>query len=321
MTGRRQAIVLGICAVLAPCISHGQQVATRHRVGILWGSGHTEMLRPFKEAMSLYGWTEGRNLEYVERITDTSAPNLDRLVADLVGARVEVLLVDEFAVARSIEVARSVPIVCPNVSDPIVQGFTHSLARPDRNVTGVSWGMTEGKRLQFARELVPGLSRIAVLFDASDATARHGSSLVVSSAQRQSIAATMVGLRDASSLPAAFEELKKTHPQVLMVYVDALTASLRREIIHAAAAARLPVVSEIRSFAQEGAVLSYGPNNIEGYRRGAYFVNRILNGGKVTDLPFEQLMTFDLVVNMKAARALGISIPEDILQAATEVIR
>src|SRR5262249_41854544 len=118
-TSRRRAIVLGLCCVLAPRTSLGQASPARHRIGVIWGSGHPEMLHVFKDAMSAYGWIDGRNVEYVERLTETSAPNLERLVADLVGARVDLLFLDEFAVGPALRVTRTVPIVCPNSSDPV----------------------------------------------------------------------------------------------------------------------------------------------------------------------------------------------------------
>lgn len=272
--------------------------------------------------MQQLGWSEGANIEYLERMARPPAFDAEPLVRDLVDAHVDAMFLDDFAVAPALKLTRSIPIVCPNIWDPVGQGFASSFARPDRNVTGISWQSLESttKRVQLARDIVRDLRRAAVLVDRSDPDTNLEAERISASAQRLSIATTVVGLKDAASAGLAVEEVRKARAQVLFVSVNALTWQARAEIVRAATAARVPVVTEV-DFAREGGVLSYGPDTAGAIRRGAYFVDRLLRGTAVADLPFEQPNAFYLVVNLKAAHALGIAIPEPILQAATKVVQ
>jgi putative ABC transport system substrate-binding protein len=321
---RRRAIVLGLCGagVLASrgALAQGER---RRRVGIMWETSHAIVLQLFKKGMTELGWTEGRSVEYFERLAETTSPNLERLVHDLVDSHVDVLLLDDFVVGLALKVTSSVPMVCPNMTDPVAEGFTRSLSRPERNVTGVSWQSADSaaKRLQLGGEIVPGLRRACILFDAADPSARVDARQTAAAADRASIAVTSLELHDAEGVAAAFKQVKKVQPQLLILTASPLTYRLRTEIIRDATAMRVPVMSEVPAFVSEGAILSYGPDTDQTNHRGAYFVDRILNGARVADLPIEQPATFRLFLNLKAAHALGLTVPASIVQSATRVIQ
>jgi len=315
------AIALAGACSLAPLLAAGQAATKRKRVGIVWASSHRGVLRLIKQAMQPLGWSEGQNIDYVEHTIETSA-NLDGLFRELANARLDVLLADDFSVAAAMKALPSIPIVCPNMVDPIGEGFAHSFARPDLNVTGISWQSFDSttKRLQLTRDMVPGLRRAAILFDAADRSARTDAGHVASSAQAMGISANLVELKNAASVAAALAQVKRAKPQVLIVSASPLTFEVHAEVIREATSAGIPIVSEIPPYATEGGILTYGPDVDDTNRRGAYFIDRLLRGAKPADLPFEQPRTFQLIVNAKAARALGIVVPPQVLQAATQVI-
>ena len=321
---RRRAIVFALCGagVFASPMSPGQ-AERRRRVGIVWEASHASVLAIFKQGMTELGWVEGRTVEYVERLAETTASGLERLVREVADSHVDVLFLDDFVVERALRMTSSVPIVCPNMVDPVAEGFTRSLSRPDRNVTGVTWQSLDSalKRLQLAAEIVSGLRRACVLFDAADPSARIDASRTASLAERASITVTPVELHKAEGVASAFEQVRKAQAQLLIVSASPLTYRVRIAIIREATASRIPVVSEVPPFAEDGGILSYGPDTNQTNRRGAYFVDRILKGARVADLPFEQPATFGLVLNLKAARALGLTVPAYILQSANRVIQ
>jgi putative ABC transport system substrate-binding protein len=324
MSARRRFVItlaLAWACGFAPLL-RAQGTGKRKRVGIVWASSHRGVLGLILQALHQLGWSEGQNVEYLERIVETSA-SLEGLLRELGDARLDVLLADDFAVAAAMKALPSIPIVCVNMVDPIGEGFTKSFARPDRNVTGISWQSFDStsKRLQLTRELVPGLRRAAVLFDASDPSARTDARHIASSAEKMEISTALVELKDAGTVAAAFEQVKRNKPQVLIVSASPLTYQVRAEVIREATSAGLPIVSEIPPYAVDGGVLTYGPDVEDTNRRGAYFIDRLLRGAKPADLPFEQPRTFELIVNVKAARALGIAVAPGILQAATRVIQ
>jgi len=219
-------------------------------------------------------------------------------------------------------VARGVPIVCPDLFDPVAEGFSKSY-RPDANVTGITWQSLDSiaKRLQLARELLPGLRRVAALFDASDAGSRIEMRELESLAKQLALSTTIAQVKDAAELPVVFDRFRKSRAELLIVAANPLMYKMRGDILRRAQAGRIPVVSEIPPFAAAGAVLTYGPNVGDTFKRGAYFVDRILKGARVAELPIEQPRVFELTVNSRSAKALGITIPPHVLQVATRVFQ
>jgi putative ABC transport system substrate-binding protein len=209
------------------------------------------------------------------------------------------------------------------MNDPVSEGVVTSLARPGGNLTGVSWQApdTATKRLELALELRPKLARLAVLFDSHDKVAQLESEIVTSAAEKLKVTVDSLDVHGLTDVQAAFASMAKRRPHALHVVQTAIIASLRRQIADLAIEVRVPLISGERSMAEAGGVLTYGPKLAPVLRRGAAYVDRILKGAKPQDLPIEQPTEFELVVNLKTAKALGITIPQSILQRADEVIR
>jgi putative ABC transport system substrate-binding protein len=296
------------------------------KVGLLWISAAPRVahyVRQFKEGMRELGWVDGRTVFFAERYANSDMSRLPALAAELVALDVDVLYVTDGALPAARQVVGGIPIVCPDFYDPIAEGVTRSMAHPDGNVTGVSWQSVESaaKRFQFTRELIPGLRSLALLFDSTDPGAVLEAEGLRAAAVHAGIDLRAYAVRHPSDFPTAFAMMKRAKPEALLVSVTPLTGDALDRIISFASGVRLPLISELPEYAEKGAILTYGPDILDTYRRGAYFVDRILKGTKVADLPIEQPTKFKLVVNLKTAKALGLKIPESILVGATQVIR
>jgi putative ABC transport system substrate-binding protein len=220
------------------------------------------------------------------------------------------------------EATTTIPIVFAGTSDPVRTGFAASLARPGGNLTGLSLMAPDlaGKRLQLIKSVVPGASRIAMLWNASD----QGMAIRVEQAQlaAPAVHVTLLSpeLRTPADLESAFVTLTKDRPDALLVFVDPFTVSHRRRIVDFAAANRLPAIYEDRAFLDAGGLISYGPSIEDICRRAATYVDKILKGAKPSDLPIEQPIKFELIINLNTAKALGLDMPLHLQQLADEVI-
>jgi len=319
-------LALAPCPMTVPSVSaEGQQRPPT--LGILWLSDATQSaphLGALKEGLRELGWIEGRTIRIVERFDSSGdSSRLPGLAADLVALGVDVLFVTDFAVPAARQASTNIPIVCADFYDPVAEGFTKSIARPDGNVTGVSLQSvaSSAKRLQLAQELIPGLRHVGLLFDPSDPGA-------ILEAKGLANAATIAGIdlknfevRAPADFEPAFVRIKRARPQALLVSLNPLTWRAFPQIGDFAARNRLPVISEMPELAEVGAVLTYGADLPQAYRRGAYFVDRILKGARPSELPIEQAARFHLVVNLKIVKALGLTIPDSINIAATKVLQ
>jgi len=266
---------------------------------------------------------DGRNVRIIERFDNGDSSRFPGLATELVGLRVDVLFTTDVAMSAARQATTTIPIVCADFVDPVTEGVTRSMARPDSNVTGVSWQSAEtaAKRLQFARELIPTLRRVALIYDASDPGIVLEAKGVSDAASIAKLHLNKFEVRSASDFKQAFAKIKHARPDVLLVSTNPLTWEQFPKIADFGARNRLPVISELPELAERGAVLTYGVDIFEAYRRGAYFVDKVLRGAKPSELPFEQAAKFDLVVNLKTAKALRISVPKSITNIATRVIR
>ena len=197
------------------------------------------------------------------------------------------------------------------------------MARPDRNVTGVSWQSVDSamKRLQLTRELIPRVQRVGVMFDANDPGPLIEVRGVVAAAREAGISIETVALGSPHEIEPALAKLKHARLDALILSASALTWPVIDRIVEVASADRIPVISEPEDFAKAGAIITYGPDTSALYRRGAYFVDRILKGAAPKDLPIEQPTQFELVVNLRTAKMLGLTMPKSIMERATKVIR
>jgi putative ABC transport system substrate-binding protein len=318
-------MLLAAC-VMTTGLATAQSPRDPAKVGVLWvfdPSSGAPHVGAFKEGMRELGWIDGRTVHFVERYDNGDASRLPRLAAELVALGVDVLFVADGAVPAARQAISKIPIVCPEFVDPILEGFTKSMARSDGNVTGVSWQSVEGaaKRLQLTKELIPGLQRVGLLFDATDPGAVMEARGLLSTARHAGIDLKTVEVRGPGDFEAAFANLKGAQLDALLVSVNPLTFRAREKIGAFASGVRVPLIAETRDFSEAGAVLTYGVDSLDTYRRGAHFVDRILKGAKASDLPIEQPTKFDLVLNLSAAKALGLKIPQSIAVSATKVIR
>ncbi len=215
-----------------------------------------------------------------------------------------------------------IPIIISAVSDPIVAGIVPSLARPGGNITGLSLMLPEtaGKRVQFMTELVPGMSQLAVVIEATNESHRPIAERTQRAGEVLGVDVRVVAMPAKDGIDAMFKSLAADGVEALIVAPEIRFGNLRKEIVEAALNNRLPLMATARAFPAAGGLIAYGPNFVEHFRRPAYFVDRILNGAKPADLPIEQPTVFELIINLKTAKELGITIPPALMIRATEFI-
>jgi len=284
----------------------------------------SRFLDDFRQGLRELGYVEGRNVQLEIRWGEGALDRIPSLAADLVRHKVDVIVaVSSPSVSAAREATRTIPIVMPLSSDPVGDGLVASLARPGGNITGLSLMAPElgVKRLQLLKELFPGLTRpLAVVWNPDYAGMRARFRETQGAAPAIGLGVESVEVRDSVELGRAFERLDRRPADGLVVLVDPLTVSQRSRIVEFAARERLPAIYETSIFVEAGGLMSYGPSPDELVRRAASYVDRILRGAKAADLPIEQAAKFELVINLKAAKALGIAIPQAMLVQADRII-
>jgi putative tryptophan/tyrosine transport system substrate-binding protein len=298
------------------------------RIGYLEASmpqnGTTFFLEDFRQGLRELGYVEGKNVQLEIRWGEGKLERLPALADELVRLNVDVIVaVNSPSVIAAKQATRTIPIVMPTSSDPVGDGLVASLARPGGNITGLSLMSPElgQKRLQLLKESFPRLSRpVAVLWNpdyvgmaARFRQAQGGASAV-------GMGVRSVEVRDSRELERELASMDHERPDALLILADPLTTSQRLRIVEFAAAERLPAMYETSRFVEAGGLMSYGPNVDQIVRHAATYVDKILKGAKPADLAIEQPATFELVINLKSAKALGITIPQSILLQADRVI-
>jgi putative ABC transport system substrate-binding protein len=278
----------------------------------------------FRQGLRDAGYAEGRDVLIEWRFANGDYDRVPELVADLVQRKVDVVVVDGTNAARAAKLAApTIPIVMASVADPVGSGLVTSLAHPAGNVTGLSLMTTElgAKRLQLLKETIPLLTRVAVLWE--PATPWHAKVVEALKAVAPSllIELSFVGVRTPEEIGSAFSAISRAHAQALYVIGGPLFFTRRLTLLKLASKARLPVIIGERHFVDAGGLMSYGVNYEDLFRQSAGYVDKILKGAKPGDLPIGQPTKFELVINLKTAKALNIKIPESILLRADEVIR
>jgi putative tryptophan/tyrosine transport system substrate-binding protein len=327
-TDRWAPLILLLVAVCGPWAEPATAQARRSlpKIGELWSGTESSLesyRQPYVEGMRALGWIDRKTATFVVRYDDGDPSRLPALAAELLGLGIDVLVVNTRALPAARKATTTIPIVCLDMFDPIAEGVTSTLARPGGNVTGVSWQSVEtgAKRLALAKELLPGLKRVALLTDAEDSGAMVEAKGLRATAARTGVPLCIFGIHDPREFPATFAAIKSYRPSALLVSTNTLTILHLNEIVRFASSNQLPSFSEAAEFAEAGFLLTYGPDVSDTYRRGALQVDRILNGTNLNELPFEKPTKFDLVVNMKTAKALGLTIPKAIISRATRVLR
>jgi putative ABC transport system substrate-binding protein len=323
----RRNILLALALNLAVAATHAwaQQTNKIPVVGVLWVAVRPDdpLVEVFRQGLRDWGYVEGRNIKIEFRLAD-HPDRLPGLAQELVRLKVDVIVASITVATQAVKDATStIPIVMANVADPVGSGLVASLAHPGGNVTGLSLMMAElsAKRLQLLKETIPRLTRVAVLWN--PATPFHAKVLedLKAAAPSLSMELSFVGVRTPEEFDAAFSAVSRAHAQALYLLDSPLFYAHRMTLAKLASKARLPAISGQRDFPDAGGLMSYGANYGDLFRRSAGYVDKILKGAKPGDLPIEQPTKFELVVNLKNAKALGITIPQSILLQADEVIR
>jgi putative ABC transport system substrate-binding protein len=321
---RRAFISLVVGAAAAwPLAARAQQGERMWRIGVLAGyERHLPELEAFRKQLQELGYVEGKNLVIDWRYSDEGSARLSRLAEELVALHPDVLVsITTPATAAAKAAAGGIHVVFANVGDPVATGFVASLAHPGGNMTGQSIVAVDlsGKRLELLKEIIPTASTVAIIWNPTNSAVRLAWHETQDAALLLGIRLISIEVRTVGDIVSAFDIAKQEGCQGLIVLPDALTGSHRSAMIALATKARMPTVYGYREYVDEGGLLAYGPNYRAVYRRTAIYVDKILKGTKPDDLPVEQPTTFDLVVNLKTAQALGLTIPASLLVRA-EVI-
>jgi putative ABC transport system substrate-binding protein len=331
ITRRAFTLVLGALAAGArlgglPGSAEAQPPAAWRRIGVLLVllSPAGKEARAFQQGLRDAGYIEGRDVVIEWRSADGDYARLAQLAADLVERKVDVIVADTTPATRAAQRATStIPIVMAIVADPVGDGLVAGLSQPGGNVTGLSIMLAElaAKRLQLLKEAMPGLARVVVLWNPPTPYHTRAVENLKAVAPSLAVELTLVSVRTPEELGPAFEAVNRARAQALYVIDSPPFFTHRATLLQLAAKARLAVISGERPYADEGGLLSYGPSYEDQLRRSAGYVDKILKGAKPGGLPIEQPTTFTLVVNLKTARLLGITIAESILLRADDVIR
>jgi len=323
----RRAFVSGLGAVLAAPLAAGAQQADRAAlIGFLETgslSANSHLRKAFRERLRELGHIEGQSVRFEVRGADGKIEGLADLAKELVRLKAEAIVTagTEAAVAAK-QATATIPIVTAIVSDPVGLGLIASLARPGGNLTGVADLDVEqsGKRLELLKTVVPALSRVALLWKRGHPKETESLREAEAAARSLGLQLHLTGVWNANDLPRAFASMTAEHTGAFMVVADTMFSSNRAQILDFAAKSRLPAIFWRREFVDAGGLLSYGASYLDQYRRAAVFVDKILKGAKPADLPIEQPTSFELVINLKTAKALGLTIPPSLLLRADQVI-
>lgn len=306
--------------------THAQQGGKVPRIGFLGNSTaafEANLVGPFREGFRELGYEEGRNIVIEYRWAEGRYERFPALIAELIAAKVDVIVTAGTPASLAVKKATtSIPLVMIAVGDPVGTGLVPSLARPGGNLTGLSSIAPdlEGKRLELLREVVPTLSQVALFFNSLNPF--HAVSLRQANAAAQAAQLRLKSLdvRTANELDGAFTMILRDKPEALLILADRVFLHNRQRIVDFAAQQRLPNVNAYRELVEAGGLMSYGPSYEDMHRRAAIYVDKILKGAKPGDLPIEQPTKFTLILNLKAAKALGVTVPPAVTLRADEVI-
>ena len=296
------------------------------RIGFVWIQDEAATApyhRGLVDGLRELGYIEGKNVTLLTRYANGDEARLPSLLDELIHVPVDVIVVSSRAIRPALKATTTIPIVCATMNDPVSEGLVTNLARPGRNLTGVSWQApdTATKRLELALELRPKLTHLALLYDSNDKVAQRERDIVTAAARTSKIKVVTFDAHNLKDATSAFAAMGKDRPQAVHLVQTAIITALRVQIAALAIDARVPLISAERSMAEAGAVLTYGPKLAPVLKRGAAYVDRILRGATPQDLPIEQASEFELVVNLRSAKAIGLSVPQSILSRADYVIR
>ena len=322
--------LLSGAAAAWPLAVHAQQPGRMRRIGVLMGyaqggsEGHA-LIAAFRDGLQKLGWIEGRNTRIdIRWATPADAESIRRFAKELVALQPDLIISSTTPITAALQQqTRTIPIIFPALSDPVGSGLVGSFSRPGGNVTGfnVSEPTQTVKQVELLKEIAPRVDRVAMLFSLASAPyAEYWLNPFKAAATSFAVEAISAPVRDVSELDSVIAAQARQPNSGLIAMPDSFTIGYRREIISLADHYRLPAVYPFRFFAEVGGLLSYGVDLVDNYRRVATYVDRILKGAKPSELPVQAPVKFELVINLKTAKALGIEVPAMLLGRADEVI-
>jgi putative ABC transport system substrate-binding protein len=323
---RRRQFLIASGALLAAPLIRAQQQAKVWRIALLEPSqqdARAHLVKAFIQRLQELGYEEGRNSAIEMRFANGNLEKLPALASELVRLKVDVIVA---STTPSINAARkatkAIPIVMATVGDPVEAGFVASFARPGGNITGLTTQAPElmAKRVQLIKQAVPKLTRLAVLWDSRNTHEVQGFKEATAAGRKLGISLQPLDVRGQEEIEVAFATMARGRANGLMVFENAINNSARTHIVDLAKKYRLPGIYPFRDFAEDGGFMSYGAMIIDNYRQAAVYVDKILRGAKAADLPVQQPTKFELIINRKAGKVLGLSIPQSLLISADEVI-
>jgi putative tryptophan/tyrosine transport system substrate-binding protein len=324
---KRKVGSVALCTMLlALCASaEAQQPAKVPRIGYLRAEKAPEVdIEGFRQGLREHGYVEGKNIVVEYRWANGNEERLRSLVSELIALNVALIVTSAPAATQAAkEVTTTTPVVMVLVADPVAFGFVNSLAHPGGNITGFAYLLPEisGKRLELLKETVPKFSRVAVLWNAANPYKETDLKEVQPVADTLKVAVHTFPVRDPNKFDDAFKAAIKARAEGLLTLDDPFTLAHRTRITDLALRYKLPGIYSSRPFVDAGGLMSYGPDRVDQNKRAATYVDRILKGVKPADLPVEQPTKFEFIINLKAAKQIGLTIPPNVLARATKIIR
>ena len=324
---RRREFITAIAVSTAwPLVARAQQSERMRRIGILMPlreNDRQSQLRigAFSQVLRQIGWVEGQTIVFENRFSDGDPQRLPGLALELVRANVDVIITQAAEPVEALHRA-SIPIVMASVGDAVGAGYVDSLAHPGGNITGLTLVATDqsAKRLQLIKELLPAATRVAVIWNANASGHRLQIKEMDSAAAKLGLVLQSLAVKNVKEIDAALGAAAKASSQAIITMDDPLIVSERDQIIEFGLRQHLPVMGEFRPMTEAGGVMSYGPNQIDMWKRAAIFVDKILKGLKPADMPVERPTKFELVINLRSAKTIGLTVPPMLLVGADEVI-
>jgi len=323
----RAVLLVALAAMAGPLLSQPARVPLIGYLSPVVPQNNTDWrLEAFLQGMREQGYEEGRDYRLAVRWGEGKLDRMPSLAKELVDMKVAVLVAASSpSYVAALNVTKTIPIVAPVMSDPVADGFVASLARPGGNLTGISLMAPElgGKRLALLKQLLPRQKpsrAVAVIWNPAYKGMHARFRETNSVAPAVGVDIRSLEVRDPREMEAAFDAVTKSRPDAMLLLADPLTNSMRARIVEFARENRLPAIYETREFVDAGGLISYGPNIEAQYRRSAYYVVRILKGAKPAEMPIEQPVRIELIVNLRTARALGLTVPQQILAISDQVI-
>jgi putative ABC transport system substrate-binding protein len=318
-------IVLALGVILVPLAAETQRVGKVYRIGLLTiTQGSPDLMDGFRQGLREHGYTEGQNLALERRASEGKSERFPQLAQELVSLQVDVIVCVSNAATRAAkEATQKIPIVMAGNGSPEQLGFVASLARPGGNVTGLTIDTgpeIEGQKLQLLKEAAPNITRVALVLTMAQSETGIVLSEVTRVAQTLGLTIEPVRLPNVTELPAAFEAISAARAQAVALDSSTLGLTHLRQILDFTSQQRLPAIYAFRAFPEGGGLMSYGVDAKDLARRTGGYAARILKGAKSSDLPVEQPTKFELVINLKTAKALGLTIPQSVLGRADQII-